>query len=199
MRLWRILTLTFPMLLVSMTACGTVDKRVDPDVNDGVGGGGIESGDVRAMASSFSRDILAWPALFQGGQNPSLYISELKNESSTVINKTIVLKQIQTALVRNSNGKVACIDRTQEGMEAIMRERKAKREGAVSSSGNKELMGSDYIMKGTIQSIEKRGKDLKSAYFSITMELTDLESGRIVWASPVYEFKWVGEKAAIYQ
>ena len=198
MRPWRFLSVLFPVLLLSLAACGTTNKRIDPDTDDGVGGGGIESGDVRSVGDQFARDILAWPRLFAGGANPVIYFSELKNTSSAVIDKQIMLEKIETKIVRNSDGRVRFIDRSKEGMEAIMKERTAKREGAVSSSGNKALMGSDYVLKGTIRSVEKRGKDLKSAYYLITMELTDLESSEKVWKNE-YEFKWLGERSAIYQ
>jgi hypothetical protein len=190
----------FLLVLGSSTlhSCGTTSERIDPDIDDEIGGGGIESGDVRSVSDKFSRDLLSWGPLFQGGVNPTIYFTQLENTTSAVIDKQIFLEKIETSLVRHSNGRLVFLDRSRAGMEAIQAERKAKREGAVTSSGQKALLGSDYVLKGTIRGIEKRRRDMRSTYYLITMELTDLESGMKVWKYD-YEFKWMGDRSAIYQ
>ena len=93
-----------------LTACaGTIDRRVDPDSPDAVGGAVLQSQDIRTMAKKMADDIRASGVLTSqaDGQTVTFHITELKNESSDVINRSIVLNKLRTELFKAlGNGPV---------------------------------------------------------------------------------------------
>ena len=186
-------------LVCGLAACAPSHRRIDPDVYDDVGGGGTDSQDVRTMADRMARDLLAQRHLFVGEGRPTLYIMGLQNNGSHPIDRELVLELIQTKLVQHSAGRLRVLDRNSASLEAIRAERKAKREGAVRGSGKKDLLGSDYVLTGTVRTITKRGrKGMSSDYWVYNFKLTDLESSELLWTK-VYDFKWVGNKPAVYR
>ena len=63
-----------------------------------------------------------------------------------------------------------------------------------SKQGN--VKGSDYVLKGTIKDRTLQSRNLKTAYYLVTFELTDLETGELVWTND-YEAKFATEKSVI--
>jgi hypothetical protein len=132
------------------------------------------------------------------GQRTTFHITELANQSSDVINRQIILASLEADLFEALGGKVRVLDRSAEGLEAVKREREAKRAGAVSSNQGRrgEVLGSDYVLKGTIRDRVQQSGKLKSAYYLVTFELTDLETSEKVWIGK-YETKFESEKSVI--
>jgi hypothetical protein len=95
-------------------------------------------------------------------------------------------------------GKIRVLDRSSEGLAAVQKERDAKRSGAVAANDGKRgaVLGSDYVLKGLIQDRVQQSGKLKSAYYLVTFELTDLETGELKWTNS-YETKFTSEKSVI--
>lgn len=182
------------------TACGTVDKRVDPDENDEVGGAVLQSQDIRSMADQMARALADSPALrsADSSERVRLYIGELRNDSSDPIDKEIVLTEIRTQLFETFQGRVAILDRSKEGLEAIRAERAAKRADAVDANPGQRgnVLGADYVLKGTVKDRVQQSRDMKSVYYLVTFELTDLETSELMWTKS-YQAKFVSEKSVI--
>jgi penicillin-binding protein activator len=187
-------------LLLFPACTPTIDRRVDPDSPDAVGGAVLQSQDIRTMAKQMADDIRASGILTStaDGQTVTFHITELKNESSDVINRTIVLTKLRTELFKALGNRITVLDRSAEGLEAVRREREAKRSGAVTANEGKRggVLGSDYVLKGVIQDRVQQSGRLKSAYYQVTFELTDLETGRLVWTND-YATKFESEKSVI--
>lgn len=180
-------------------SCARSHMRVDPDVYDGVGGGGTESQDVRTMADRMSRDLLSEARLNTTGGRPTLHILGLQNNASHPIDKSMVVEMIRTRLVRHGGARVRVLNRDAATLGEIKSERQAKRDGAVQGSEKKALLGSDYVLTGSVRTISKRGRDgMSSDYWVYSFFLVDLESSEQIWANE-YDFKWAGNKPAIYR
>lgn len=193
------LTLSITLSLLLVIGCARSHQRVDPDVDDGVGGGGTESQDVRAMAEIMARDLLAEAPLDASAGTPTLHILALDNSASHPIDKKMVVEMIRTRLVRHGGGRVRVLNRDAATLQEIQAERRAKREGAVEGAQKKALLGSDYVLTGTVRTISKRGRDsMSSDYWVYSFVVVDLESSEQVWANE-YDFKWAGNKPAIYR
>src|SRR5262245_58170391 len=186
--------------LLLLTACSTIDKRVDPDSPDEVGGAALQSQDIRTMALKMADDLRASGILTStaAGQTVTFHITDLKNESSDTINKTIILTKLRTEPMKALHGRLAVPHSSAEGLEAVKPEREDKRAGAVTANegmrGN--VLGSDYVLKGVIQDRVQQSGHAKSAYYLVTFELTDLETTRLVWTND-YEAKFLSEKSVI--
>ena len=195
----KMLTIAFLGLSFLAASCARSHMRVDPDVYDGVGGGGTESQDVRSMADIMARDLLAEAPIFAGPGRPTLYVLGLEVHASHPIDKSMVVEMIRTRLGRHGGGRVRVLNRDAGTLQQIQAERKAKREGALKGSSKKDLLGSDYVLTGTVRTISKRGRSSQSSdYWVYSFVLVDLESSEQVWANE-YDFKWAGNKPAIYR
>lgn len=195
----RTARLAITLTLVFLAGCARSHMRVDPDVDDGVGGGGTESQDVRTMADQMSRDLLAQAPLDASHGTPSLYVVGLDNNASHPIDKRMVVEMIRTRLVQHGRDRVRVLNRDASTLQEVQAERLAKREGAVEGSQKKALLGSDYVLTGTVRTISKRGRDgMSSDYWVYSFVLVDLESSEQIWANE-YDFKWAGNRPAVYR
>ncbi|MGE0143472.1 MAG: hypothetical protein AB7I19_06965 [Planctomycetota bacterium] len=195
----RVAVIALAVLVLS--ACkSTVDRRIDPDAPDPVGGGKLDSQDIRTMSDQMSRDIIAYGVLSSHDpQAPiTFHITELRNDSSDVIDKELILTRLRTLLFKGLGGRVQILDRSKEGLEAVREEREAKRAGAIAANPNFQgnVLGSDYVLKGTIKDRVLQGGRNKSVYYLVTFELTDLETTRLAWTGD-YEVKFETEKSVI--
>ena len=194
------LALLLGLLACGTIACGTVDRRIDPDAPDEVGGAVLDSQDIRSMADAMARDLVASGVLVsrEPSQRVTFHITQLRNDSNQPMDKELILTQIRTQLMRALGRQVQVLDRSKESLEDIRKEREAKRSGAVTSKEERMqgLAGSDYVLKGTIKDQVKQSGKLKSVYYVVTFELTDLESSELVWSND-YQTKFESEKSVI--
>src|ERR1041384_2878886 len=163
-------------LLALLAACAsTIDQREDPDAKDQVGGTGLQSQDIRTMADRMARDLTASSVLTaaQPGERISFYVIDMENQSSDVINKGIIVNKIETELYNALKGRVQILDRSAVGLDAVRREREAKRSGAVAGkvSMKESVAGADYALTGVIQDRVQQSGHLKSAYYLVTFRL----------------------------
>lgn len=186
-------------LLGLLTACaGTRDTRVSPDAPDTVTGTGLQSQDIKTMATDMAAKIKASGALAPGrdGERVTFYIYEMRNDSSDVIDKEIILTKLRTNLFEAFGRQVRILDRSPQANELVDAERAMKDRGQVSGSNDRMVAGSDYVLKGTIKSRDRQAGKLKSSYVLVTFELTDLVTGELWWTGD-YEMKSESEKSVI--
>ncbi|MFO1076720.1 MAG: hypothetical protein U1E73_03230 [Planctomycetota bacterium] len=180
--IWSLCALLF---LLAASCRSAVNQRVSPDARDAVGGAVLESQDIRTMADSMARDLAASGILSArtGGSAVTFYVMGMQNQSSDTINREIIVADIETALLQMKGPEIAVLDRSSVGLDAVKREREAKRAGAVTSKRDRvgEVEGSDYVLYGTIRDRVQQSGRLKSAFYDVTFTLTDLETDRKVW------------------
>ena len=187
------------LLGLLFTACGsTRDTRVDPDAADSVTGTGLQSMDIRTMAQRFSASLQSDNILSPGkeGARVSFYVTELRNDSSDVIDKELILSNLQTELFRSYGRRVRFLDRSPEANELVDAERRMKDRGQVSGTNDRPVAGSDFALKGTIKSRDRQAGRLRSSYIVVTIQLVDLVTGELVFLDN-YEMKTESEKSVI--
>ena len=187
------------LLGLLLTACGsTRDTRVDPDAADPVTGTGLQSMDIRTMAQRFSASLQSDNILSPGkeGARVSFYVTELRNDSSDVIDKELILSNLQTELFRSYGRRVRFLDRSPEANELVDAERRMKDRGQVSGTNDRPVAGSDFALKGTIKSRDRQAGRLRSSYIVVTIQLVDLMTGELVFLDN-YEMKTESEKSVI--
>lgn len=184
------------LALVLAAGCGPLSKRIDPDVDDSVGGTGIDSADVRAIADEMSRRIMATPEISRATTPPTIVLEPVKNGTPFVIDTDILIVKIRGLLNQNTTGRVTFLAR--ERLDAIEAERAAKREGVFTSSGEKQLLGADFFLTGELMSVSKARDDVRSDYILYTFQLIDTENSVIVWEGQ-YEVKKEGKQGTVYR
>ena len=181
---------------VALAGCtGTSSHRVDPRMDDGLGGTMIDSADVIAASESAVEDLA--PQLLASPKNDVVVaVATIKNESIQPFNTALLTDRMRNSLVRRTSPRVRYLAR--EHIDDVMREREGKRTGAFAGGVSKALLGADYLIVGRINSLSKRSSGDRADYFQLNFQLIDAESSAIVW-SDGYEFKKVGDAGVIYQ
>ncbi|HEU4417586.1 MAG TPA: hypothetical protein VFT55_01530 [Planctomycetota bacterium] len=182
-----------------LTACrGTIDRRVDPDAADTVTGTGLQSQDIRTMVNKMSSALKADGILAPGreGERVSFFITELRNDSSDVIDKQLILRELRTELFNSFGRTIRILDRSPEANDIVDAERRMKDRGEVSGTNTRKVAGSDFVLKGVIASRDRQAGKLKNQYINVTFELTDLVTSELVWTGD-YSMKSESTKSVI--
>lgn len=184
-------------------ATGVASMEVDSSRKGPVSGVGVESQDIVSMTDQMMRDILAETVFADTGKRPRVIIDAqyFVNESSQAINKNIITQRLMVNLNRAARSRMQFINRQNTAM--IEQERQLKRSGAVdvgTTGLTKAQAGADYRLSGKIGSLDSRNvkSGMVQRYTQISFELTDLESGEIVWAG-MYEFSRAAADDVIYR
>jgi PBP1b-binding outer membrane lipoprotein LpoB len=172
--------------LIGLVLCscrGTTDHRVDVDSSDSVTGTGLQSQDIRTMVNTMSAKLKADGILAPGkeGERVSFFITELRNDSSDVIDKQLILRELRTELFNSFGRTIRILDRSPEANDIVDAERRMKDRGEVSGTNTRKVAGSDFVLKGVIASRDRQAGKLKSSYINVTFELTDLVTSELVW------------------
>ena len=187
------------LLGLLLTACGsTRDTRVDPDAGDTVTGTGLQSVDIRTMAQRMAAEIKEYGVLAptRDGEKATFYIYEMENRSSDTIDKKIILTKLRTNLFQAFRRQVRILDRSASANDLVDAERRMKERGQVSGTNDRKVAGSDFVLKGVMQSRDRQAGKLRSSYVLVTFELTDLVTGELMWTGD-YEMKTESEKSVI--
>ncbi|MFA6129689.1 MAG: penicillin-binding protein activator LpoB [Candidatus Omnitrophota bacterium] len=199
MRLSVIIFGAFCLFLAA--GCSTVEtsytKTIQPDQDDGLGGTGIESTDIRTVARNMAASILDVPQISRvQGAAPKVALLPVKNSTRFIINKDIFTKKIRIELNQNAMGKITFLAR--DRMDDILKERQAKRDGLVGSSKQEDIKGVDFYLTGELMGLSKANNGDRSDYISMSFQLIDAETSEVVWENE-YEVKRVGTAGVVYQ
>lgn len=127
------------------------------------------------VVSAMKHDVIS-----NAKRPPILMVTKLQNKTSEHIDTQSVTDMITVEL--SSSGKVQFVDKA--AREDISEEYDYQDSGMVSRESKKgkgKQVGADLIMNGRIDSIvQEVGKD-KSVYYKITLNMTNLSTGLIVW------------------
>lgn len=184
-------------------AAGVSSMEVDPNRKGPVSGVGVESQDIVTMTDVMMRDMLAEQIFADTGKRPRVIVDSqyFVNESSQAINKNLITQRLMTNLNRAARSRMQFVNRQNTAM--VEQERALKRSGTtdVGTTGmTKAQMGADYRLSGRMGSLDSRStkSGLTQRYTQISFEMTDLETGEIVW-SGIYEFARAAADDVIYR
>lgn len=175
---------------------GPLSRRVDPDSDDSLGGTGPDSADARTVARKMALSLLDCPEIAQAATPPTVAIMPVRNGTSFHIDTSIFTTRIQAQLTQNCRGRVSFLAR--DALEQVLKERKSKRDGVFTSSGQKDLLGADFFLDGELVSIEKRRDRDESTYITYVFKLIDTESSRVAWID-TFDVKKVGKRGTVYR
>ena len=165
----------------------------DPKTRGVIAGVGIESQDIVAMADLMVRDILRTKEIVNYPQVPRIVIdsANLRNESSSIINKSLFTDILRGELVRAAAGRLEFLAREHAGMteqEWMLEEAGVVSQGTQGET--KQAYGYDYRLGGRIASLDMADPEsgFVSRYHQMTFELVERGSGVIRW-SMVHKIK----------
>jgi len=179
------------MLLVplALAACTVSTREVAPDEKV-IYDEGYHFSDKKAIVAAMSKSLLSKHPIAESSDRPVLIVYGIANRTSEHISTSAITDDLRQSLLES--GKVRFVSETQR--ENIEREAAYQYGGNVSVDTRMRLgrqVGASYMLTGTLRSMEKkeprqlRVKKHTLMYYSLNMELTDLESGLIEWADSV--------------
>lgn len=127
------------------------------------------------VGSAMKHDVIA-----NAKRPPIVMVTKLQNKTSEHIDTQSITDMITVELT--SSGRVQFVDKA--ARDDISEEYEYQNSGAVSretKKGKGQQVGADLILNGRIDSIvQEVGKD-KSVYYKVTLNMTNLSTGLIVW------------------
>ncbi|MBD3162599.1 MAG: penicillin-binding protein activator LpoB [Candidatus Eisenbacteria bacterium] len=157
--------------------------RIDPETTTDLSGRWNDT-DSRIVSQEMIRDCLANPWISQHmtetGSRPTVIVGPVRNQTLEHIATGTFVADIERALV--GSGRVDVVATAAERVD-LRAERQDQWENAseetIKRMGREQ--GADYMLLGTVQSIEDKEKGTKVVAYQIDLTLVDIESNRKAW------------------
>jgi PBP1b-binding outer membrane lipoprotein LpoB len=186
-----------------INAAGTPTQTLDLTRPGPVDGVGLANQDIGAITEKMIRSMLANPQITNRTNPAQILIdaNDFENASAQRMDKSMIVDDIFTNLVKAANGRIVFVDRA--NLNAVMKERKLKRSGVtdVGTIGlTRGTAGVDYKLVGSFRMKEERSrtKGMIQRRNQIFFKMIDMERGVTVWADD-YVVARAGQDDVIYR
>ncbi|MGA1824093.1 MAG: penicillin-binding protein activator LpoB [bacterium] len=180
----NVIKLLFIFILFLAVGCATSVKRIDTMETVDLSGRWNDT-DSRLVSEEMVADSLQRPWLSQfkqehQGNLPIVIVGTIQNRSHEHINVQTFIKDLERALI--NSGEVDFVAGKDE-REEIRDERKDQAihssEETAKSAG--EELGADFMLKGTISTIQDKTKGKEVMFYQVNLELINVETNRKAW------------------
>ncbi len=166
-----------------VNSCGTKVTRVSPDKVIDLSGRWNDT-DSRLVAEEMVKEALSRPWVDNFGQKhhkrPTVIVGTVLNRSHEHINVQTFIKDLERELT--NSGRVQFVASKAERDE--IREERTDQQIYSSNETEKAFgkeIGADYMLKGTINSIQDEEGGAKVVYYQVTLEMVDIETNVKAW------------------
>ena len=168
-----------------LSACSSKRvERVDPGKTIDLSGRWNDS-DSRMVAETMVKEALERPWIQNfskrnGGKEPTVIVGTVANKSSEHISVETFTKDLERELT--NSGRVIFV--ASKGERDEVREERMDQlthsdRDTVKSMGKET--GADFMLKGTINSIQDQEGGTKVVFYQVTLEMVDMQSNQKVW------------------
>lgn len=173
-------------LAFGAAGCSVTTREVGPDEKV-IYDEGYHFSDKKAIVASMVESLLSKHPLQRSTDRPVLIVYGIANRTSEHISTSAMTDDIRQALLES--GRVRFVNKLQR--DNIAAESSYQYGGDVAAATRikkARQVGARYMLTGTLRSIKKnqpsqfRLKKKVLMYYSLNMELTDIETGLIEWA-----------------
>lgn len=169
---------------VMAAGCSKSVKRVDVEEQIDLSGRWNDT-DSRLVSEEMIQDSLNRPWLDRfkgshGGKLPVVIVGTVRNRSHEHINVQTFVKDLERALI-NSGDVDFVASRSERGEIREERKDQAVYSSEETAKEHGQEIGADFMLQGTINTIEDREGREKVMFYQVNLELTDLESNKKVW------------------
>lgn len=137
--------------------------------------------DMQTVVKDLVGSLTIHPAIKDAKNPPVVMVTQLQNKTSEHIDTQSVMDMVRVDLMKT--GKVGFIDK--EARQDIADEYNYQNSGMVAKETKKGpggQTGADFIINGRLDSIvQEVGKD-KTIYYKVTLNMTNIKTGMIVWS-----------------
>ena len=170
---------------VSIAGCGsrTQVTRISTDTTTDLSGRWNDT-DSREVADAMILDCLNGPWITEhatrAAKRPVVIVGTVRNQSLEQIATGTFIGDIERALV--NSGRADVVATAQERLD-LRAEKADQWENATEETVKRmgQERGADYLLSGTVQSIEDREKGARIVFYQVDLTLLDIESNRKVW------------------
>ncbi|MHC5308655.1 penicillin-binding protein activator LpoB [Myroides sp. LJL116] len=178
------LATVFALSALAITSCGRQVTRVSTDETIDISGRWNNS-DSREVAQQMTRQVLEGPWIgdFQeqhNGKKPVVIVGMVYNKSHEHIDAETFVKDVEQAFIQSQ--RVRLVQGGQKREE--LRAERADQQTNSSVSTMKKFgleNGADFMLQGSINSIVDSHKKKKVVYYQVNLELTNIQTGEVVW------------------
>lgn len=177
------------VVLGLLTSCAATTRTLDPDVEKHYDAS-YGFSDKKQIVNTLTDSLLSSASISTETSKPIVIVYGIDNETSEHINTGGITDDIRLALIKT--GEYRFINRKQR--DNLAAEADYQYAGFVAPEqrvNEGRQLGADFILSGTLRSIEKeqsrqwRLNKRELIYYSMNLELTNLETGEISWADNV--------------
>ncbi|WP_413289669.1 penicillin-binding protein activator LpoB [Bdellovibrio sp. HCB337] len=137
--------------------------------------------DMQKVVNDLVGSLVAHPVIKDAKTPPIVMVTSLQNKTSEHIDTQSVMDMVRVDLMKG--GRVAFIDK--EARQDIADEYNYQNSGMVSKETKKGpggQTGADFMINGRLDSIvQEVGKD-KTVYYKVTLNMTNIKTGMMVWS-----------------
>ncbi|QIW09626.1 penicillin-binding protein activator LpoB [Francisella sp. LA112445] len=170
--------------LLSLNSCSTKVAYENPDSVDTTSID-FSSTDLQAITKKMADDMLNSRGVkkITAMDTPTLFFSNIRNETNEHINTTMLSNTVQTQIVNSGLFQVTDMTQIKNIREQLGYQANS---GMVDQSTATRIghnIGARYMVYGSIQDINNVSvdKDRRSKYFLATLKMLDLKTNLIVW------------------
>jgi hypothetical protein len=173
------------VIMFMMTGCSTTTREISPDADIHYDEN-YDFSDKNAIVADLVGSLTTKPPLVARYDRPIIIVYGVANRTSEHIETDGITDDIRKALLQS--GKARFVNKVQR--DNIAKETDYQYGGNVSAETRltrARQVGAEYMLTGTLRSITKKeGKGIRMTkdtlqYYSLTLELTDLQTGLIEW------------------
>lgn len=135
--------------------------------------------DMQKVVKSLVDKMISHRSIARSKRPPIVMVTRLQNKTSEHIDTQSVMDMVKFEVM--NSGKVQFVDK--EAREDLAKEYEYQKENATAQSQKRKgnQTGADYVLNGRLDSIVQQIGDKKSVYYKISLNLTNLQTGLIVW------------------
>ncbi len=183
---WLIKVVLVGLLMLLVAGCSVTTREVGSDEKV-IYDEGYHFSDKKAIVDDMATSLLTTYPLLRATDRPVLIVYGIANRTSEHISTSAMTDDMRQALLKS--GRVRFVNKIQRSN--IEQETSYQYGGNVAAETRIQKarqVGAKYMLTGTLRSIEKkqprqfRLKKKTLMYYSLNMELTDLQTGLIEWA-----------------
>ena len=173
-------------LVLVLSSCGkTTVAYEDPNGVDTTSIN-FSSTDLQAITNKMAEDMLNSPAVKRITammDTPTLFFSNIRNETREHINTTMLSNTVQTQIIKSGVFQVTDMSQIKSIREQLGYQANSGMVDQATAIKIGQHIGARYMVYGSIQDIDNTNVDgnKRSKFFLATLKMMDLKTGLVVW------------------
>ncbi len=111
---------------------------------------------------------------------PVIVVGGVRNQSTEHINVDVFMSEIERSLLNSGEFQIAAGGRERDEVRGERRDQTIFASPETAAEFGREV-GADYVMTGTVNSIEDQEDDTRAIFYQVNLELIDVETALKVW------------------